>query len=250
MRFRRVLDLAVDNGVLVREPGRPPPQARRQPHPPRRRLPAPPPHQDAAWRGRRRGPDDLDALVILFLAYTGVRAAELCGLNVGDVRRGTLYVRRTRKRTGGAWVEDTPKSAKSTRRVPLPRGSRSGWPATSPSTPAPRTRTRRCSPGATRAATPTAPATRKTGPPAPPTGRSRSSRACSTRTSSSRRSGRPGCRRRSPRTLGVRLHDLRHTFATMALDDGHDYREVSRVAGARGLRHDAPRLRALDPGRP
>ena len=34
-----------------------------------------------------------------------------------------------------------------------------------------------------------------------------------------------------PGTLGVRLHDLRHTFATMALDDGHDYREVSEWLG-------------------
>jgi integrase len=35
----------------------------------------------------------------------------------------------------------------------------------------------------------------------------------------------------TPATLGVRLHDLRHTFATMALDDGHDYREVSEWLG-------------------
>ena len=31
--------------------------------------------------------------------------------------------------------------------------------------------------------------------------------------------------------MSVRLHDLRHTFATMALDDGHDYREVSEWLG-------------------
>jgi integrase len=31
--------------------------------------------------------------------------------------------------------------------------------------------------------------------------------------------------------MGVRLHDLRHTFATMALDDGNDYREVSEWLG-------------------
>lgn len=47
-------------------------------------------------------------------------------MNLGDrrlaARGGTLYVRRTRKRTGGVWIEDTPKSVKSTRRVPLP-----GW---------------------------------------------------------------------------------------------------------------------------
>ncbi len=34
-----------------------------------------------------------------------------------------------------------------------------------------------------------------------------------------------------PAELGVRLHDLRHTFATTALDDGHDYREVSEWLG-------------------
>ncbi len=32
-------------------------------------------------------------------------------------------------------------------------------------------------------------------------------------------------------TRGVRLHDLRHTFATLALDAGHDYREVSEWLG-------------------
>lgn len=30
---------------------------------------------------------------------------------------------------------------------------------------------------------------------------------------------------------GVRLHDLRHTFAALALDASHDYREVSEWLG-------------------
>lgn len=49
--------------------------------------------------------------------------------------------------------------------------------------------------------------------------------------------GRPGqpvstsARGDTPAASGVRLHDLRHTFATMALDDGHDYREASEKLG-------------------
>jgi integrase len=61
--------------------------------------------------------------MVLFLAFTGVRTAEFAGLNVVDLHLGRapyVSVERTRKKTGGRWVEDTSKSVKSRRRVPLP----------------------------------------------------------------------------------------------------------------------------------
>ncbi|GAA2648530.1 tyrosine-type recombinase/integrase [Paractinoplanes durhamensis] len=69
-------------------------------------------------------------LMIRFLAYTGLRAGELAGLDVADVHltysprtqtwRGYVDVHRTRRKVKGGWVEDTPKSEESTRRVTLP----------------------------------------------------------------------------------------------------------------------------------
>lgn len=70
------------------------------------------------------------ALMIRFLAYTGLRAGELAGLDVADIHltfsprtqswRGYVDVHRTRRKVKGGWVEDTPKSEESTRRVTLP----------------------------------------------------------------------------------------------------------------------------------
>lgn len=67
------------------------------------------------------------ALAVLFTAYTGVRAAELQGLQVGDVTLsdlpgtvGSVRIERTKQRRGGVWTEGTPKSDASTNRlVPL-----------------------------------------------------------------------------------------------------------------------------------
>lgn len=65
-------------------------------------------------------PDDLFVRVA---AYTGLRAGEMLGLQVGDVNlfRRTLAVRRTLNRTADGWREDVPKSPKSIRTVPLRR---------------------------------------------------------------------------------------------------------------------------------
>jgi integrase len=67
--------------------------------------------------------------MVLFLAYTGLRAGELAGLNVGDLRLirrtgdglvgGVVSVERTRHLVKGEWLTDTPKSAKSLRKVRL-----------------------------------------------------------------------------------------------------------------------------------
>lgn len=63
-------------------------------------------------------------LVIRFAALTGLRPAEVAGLDVGDVHilgdRGEVAVRRTRTLTRGrGWVTSTPKTKRSTREVPL-----------------------------------------------------------------------------------------------------------------------------------
>ena len=60
-------------------------------------------------------------LVVLFLACTGLRAAELAGLEVGDIDldRRTVRVARTKRKVRGGWETGTPKSRKSRRVVPL-----------------------------------------------------------------------------------------------------------------------------------
>lgn len=66
--------------------------------------------------------DPVYGLVIRFAAYTGLRAGEIAGLNVADVDllRREVRVERTRRKVRGGWVEDTPKSERSTRTVPVP----------------------------------------------------------------------------------------------------------------------------------
>lgn len=65
-------------------------------------------------------PAPLNTLV-LFAAYTGLRAAEIAGLRVGDLNfsAGHVEVRQTVKRIGKEWRIGTPKSARSTRNVRL-----------------------------------------------------------------------------------------------------------------------------------
>ena len=65
------------------------------------------------------------ALMVELMAYTGLRAAEVAGLEVGDLvfapgRRCAVNVRRTKVRKNGEWVTGTLKSKKSRRTVPLP----------------------------------------------------------------------------------------------------------------------------------
>ncbi|GAA1246622.1 site-specific integrase [Pseudonocardia aurantiaca] len=59
------------------------------------------------------------ALAVAFLAYTGLRAGELAGLNIGDVANGAVTVRRTRRLRRGGWLTDTPKSRASRRCIPM-----------------------------------------------------------------------------------------------------------------------------------
>lgn len=94
----------------------------------------------AALRGELPGRDGqplpaypVYALMVEFMANTGLRASEVSGLEIADVTftpalagqtpKATVTVRRTKKRRGGDWVIGTPKSKRSTNRVvPLP-----GW---------------------------------------------------------------------------------------------------------------------------
>lgn len=72
------------------------------------------------------------ALMVEFMAATGLRASETAGLEVGDLVRApapaggpprmSVKITRTKERKGGAWVTGTLKSNKSRRTVPLP-----GW---------------------------------------------------------------------------------------------------------------------------
>jgi integrase len=85
-------------------------------------------HDWIARGGESKGGNSVYALAVLFAAYTGVRAAELQGLQVQDVTLsavpgtvGAIRVVRTSKREKGQWSQGTPKSDTSTNRVvPLP----------------------------------------------------------------------------------------------------------------------------------
>jgi integrase len=60
-------------------------------------------------------------LLVRFAAYTGLRAAELTDLRIRDLnlRAGHAEVRQTLQRIQGEWQVGTPKSRRSTREVPL-----------------------------------------------------------------------------------------------------------------------------------
>lgn len=63
------------------------------------------------------------SLLVRFSALTGLRAAEAQGLRIRDVVLSStgahVEVRQTIKRVGGVWTVGTPKSARSSRDVPL-----------------------------------------------------------------------------------------------------------------------------------
>lgn len=180
------------------------------------------------------------ALMVEFMAYTGLRAAEVSGLEVGDLGfspgpRCVVNVRRTKGRKNGEWVTGTLKSKKSRRTVPLPpwlAERMADYPAddhprsdepTAPLWPS------RNNGGGYRAkgeryavpldwSQPLAmgtfydtilkPALEAVGLPA-----SRPATAT------------------APATRGVRLHDLRHTFAVLQLSAGTNFMQVSKWLG-------------------
>lgn len=185
-------------------------------------------------------------LLTLFAAYTGLRAEELAGLEVGDLKlkktpegtQASIDVHGAKKRKGGVWVPDTLKSAKSRRVVPLP-----GWLAESmaaylaeharanePTAPlwpnralggarrrgcraiAPLDFSEPCDMGAFYRNV-LKPALEAVGLPA-------------SRPAYIAQDGTP-----VPAVEGVRLHDLRHTFAALQLSAGVHFMQVSKWLG-------------------
>lgn len=182
-------------------------------------------------------------LLVLFLAYTGLRRAEVQGLEVRDLlftasldgsMRCTVRIERTKASRKGEWHTSTPKSRRSTRTVPLPP-----WLA-----------------GRMRdyldtvhphAGNPQAPlwprrlpgGTRRKGEPA--TTRLDWSAPCNLRNVHDdifvpaleavgvpvTRPARDG----QPATRGFRLHDFRHTFAALQLTAGVHHMQVSKWLG-------------------
>lgn len=69
----------------------------------------------------RRAPGSSYGLLIRFAANTGLRAAEVAGLRIRNVNltAGHVEVRQTLKKIAGEWTVLTPKSARSTRNVPI-----------------------------------------------------------------------------------------------------------------------------------
>lgn len=138
--LKRILDVAVRDGAVSSNPVLPGPRrtTKRRAQQSGTKAFAHRPltaNQIAAvsdWIAREKG-NQVYALAVLFVAHTGVRAAELQGLQVGDVSLsdipgtvGSIRITRTMKRArpeGAAdnapleWIEGTPKSDASTDRV-------------------------------------------------------------------------------------------------------------------------------------
>lgn len=179
-------------------------------------------------------------LLVEFMAYTGLRAAEVAGLEVGDLvfspgPRCSVKVQRTKDRKGGVWVTGTPKSKKSRRTVPLPE-----WLAERMAD--------YLADGHKRADEPTAPLwpSRKNGGGYRATGARYAvpldwSQPLALGTfydtilkPALEAVGLPASRpatATTPAVRGVRLHDLRHTFAVLQLSAGVHFMQVSKWLG-------------------
>jgi integrase len=176
-------------------------------------------------------------LLTLFAAYTGLRAEEIAGCEVGDLvftgTRAHVEVLRAKKRRAGEWVTDTLKSAKSRRTVPLP-----GWltermhdylaehprrlESTAPWWP------NRALGGARRRGCRAVVALDFSEPVAPGAFYKNLLRPALEAV------GLPASRpatKDAPAVRGVRLHDLRHTSATLQLSAGVHFMQVSKWLG-------------------
>lgn len=187
-------------------------------------------------------------LMVTFLAYTGLRASENAGLEIRDIVlrydgsgpvAGLVQVRRTKDRKGGEWHTGTPKSRRSRRSVPLPpwlaqqlmnylaehprsqdptaplwpsRKNGGGYRAQGQRYPVPYDWSQPIAMG-TFYETIMKPAVEAIGLPA-------------SRPASATSGGVP-----TPAIKGVRLHDLRHTFAVMQLMAGTHHMQVSKWLG-------------------
>lgn len=240
--FRRVLDVAVTDGAIPANPAASVPNLRRgatgdddpfTPHP----LTG---DQVGAVAESIRARVPLYGLVVLFLAYTGLRAAELAGLQIGDLRLtpagGSVTVMRTKRKVRGGWETGTPKSRKSRRVVPL-----DGWLADDlreylsthprrddPSAPLFPARYGRNAVGIPRKFA-EAPDTFNWAAPLEP-GTFYAHYLMPAYAAAGLLVSAPATDD-APAVRGVRLHDLRHTFAVLSLTAGAHYMQVSKWMG-------------------
>lgn len=114
--LRGALEHAVRDGLLQRNPvtHAPPPRAE---HQPQRWLDA-----EGARRFLAAAALDRDGCMLSILLLLGMRAGEAQGLRWSDYSegRGIVEIRRTIYRRGGTWREGRPKTASSRRALPLP----------------------------------------------------------------------------------------------------------------------------------
>ncbi|WP_300018592.1 site-specific integrase [Pseudonocardia sp.] len=245
--FRRVLDVALTDGAIPANPAASVPNLRRSatgddepftPHP----LSG---DQVGAVAESIRARVPLYGLVVLFLAYTGLRAAELAGLEIRDVTLETpspsISVRRTKRKVRGGWETGTPKSRKSRRVVPL-----DGWladdlrayldthaRADEPTAPLFPARYGRNAVGMLRKVAEAPDTFNWAAPLEPGTFYAHylmpAFAAAGLPVSTPARSEEDGTEVAAVR--GVRLHDLRHTFAVLSLTSGAHYMQVSKWLG-------------------
>jgi integrase len=127
--FGRILDVAVVDGAITAKPCASVPRTRPTDPDAEPFTARPLTRSRDRRRGRphRPGAGSPDLCVGgMFAAFTGLRAGELAGLNVGDLTlpqvlgsAGSVNVTRTRRAVRGGWETSTPKSAKSRRVVPI-----------------------------------------------------------------------------------------------------------------------------------
>ncbi|OZG27698.1 site-specific integrase [Williamsia sp. 1138] len=173
----------------------------------------------------------IDALAVTFSAYTGVRAGELRGLEIGDLdltdrsgALGSVSITRTKTRRKGGWEVGTPKSVRSTRIVPI-----DGWLADD---------LRTYLAGHPRRLDPAAPLFpgRMTRADAKAAGVNANDPTATVKWSEPINTDNVSDRYYTPALAAVgapaaRWHDLRHTFAVLSLSAGEHYMQVSKWLG-------------------
>lgn len=173
----------------------------------------------------------IDALAVTFSAYTGARAGELRGLELGDLdlpdrsgALGSVSISRTKTRRKGGWEVGTPKSVRSTRIVPI-----DGWLADD---------LRAYLANHPRRLDPTAPLFpgRMTRAEAKAAGVNANDPATTVKWSEPINTDNVSDHFYTPAlaALGLpraRWHDLRHTFAVLSLSAGEHYMQVSKWLG-------------------
>lgn len=186
-------------------------------------------------------------LLALFVAYTGLRAEEIAGCEVGDLTfapsvgglRADIGIRRAKKRIGGQWVTCALKTERSERTVPLP-----GWLAVRMRDYLDTTHPRADEPtaplwpnrvlGGSRRRGTLAVAPLDYSEPVDPTAFYKNvlrPALAAVGLPASQPAHTTGDGTKVPAVKGVRLHDLRHTFATMQLSSGVHFMQVSKWLG-------------------